>query len=195
MTAAHHAIATALLLALLTACSDGPRHVPPVAKTNPAPTERYEITVELIDPPPDVQGISGTAHFGTGRGCLPYSDKINRITISAHYKRRFTLEPIGDNTYRGHIYLDWPVDEDYYGLGVCKWELGTFEILMPRAGYTQIATFRPADLQVPTPVGRLCRKERRMRPDEFCMFATEQSIGKMGDVSFKLSIQIKDEMQ
>ena len=39
----------ALAALLLGACSKTPES--PVAKTNPNPTQRYEITVELVDPP------------------------------------------------------------------------------------------------------------------------------------------------
>lgn len=48
----------------LGACSKAPES--PVAKTNPNPKQRYEITVELVDPPQDIREISGVAHFGVG---------------------------------------------------------------------------------------------------------------------------------
>ena len=194
MIAPQRTTATALMLALLAACSDSPRHVPPVAKTNPEPRDRYEITVELVDPPPGIQGISGMANFSIPDViCMRSPDPIAGYTPGSHYEHPFELEPIGDNTYRGHIYLDWPIDEDYYGLGVCRWKLAAFEILMPRNGYTQVATFRQSDLQIHEPVGRLCRRERRMRPDEFCMIATEQNIEKLGDASFGLSVRARED--
>lgn len=137
MSPLRQAIAATLCLALLAACEGEPRHQSPAAKTNPNPVERYAITVRLVDPPPDIQGISGVAHFGTDRGCLPYRERINRITISARYEHPFALEPIGDNTYRGHIYLDWPVDEDYYGLGVCHWKLHIAAVNIRYPNYIQ----------------------------------------------------------
>ena len=57
-----HHCAWAVLL--LSACSKAPES--PVAKTNPNPKQRYEITVELVDPPQDIREISGVAHFGVG---------------------------------------------------------------------------------------------------------------------------------
>ncbi|WP_454257061.1 hypothetical protein [Pseudoxanthomonas mexicana] len=124
----HHCAWAVLLLG---ACSKAPES--PVAKTNPNPKQRYEITVELVDPPQDIREISGVAHFGVGtRTCLPYREKIARVTIGASYKREFALIRAGESTYKGHIFLDWPIDQDYYGLGVCKWEItGVNAILAP----------------------------------------------------------------
>ena len=93
----------ALAALLLGACSKTPES--PVAKTNPNPTQRYEITVELVDPPQDILEISGVAHFGVStRACLPYREKIARVTIGASYAREFPLVRVGDNTYKGHIW-------------------------------------------------------------------------------------------
>ena len=126
----------ALAALLLGACSKTPES--PVAKTNPNPKQRYEITVELVDPPQDIREISGVAHFGVGtRTCLPYREKIARVTIGASYKKEFALIRTSESTYKGHIFLDWPVDEDYYGLGVCKWELATAGVIIDFGTYSQ----------------------------------------------------------
>lgn len=78
----------ALAALLLGDCSKTPES--PVAKTNPNPTQRYEITVELVDPPQDIREVSGVAHFGVStRACLPYREKIARVTIGASYAREF----------------------------------------------------------------------------------------------------------
>lgn len=126
----------ALAALLLGACCKTPES--PVAKTNPNPTQRYEITVELVDPPQDIREISGVAHFGVStRACLPYREKTARVTIGASYAREFPLVRVSDNTYKGHIFLDWPVDEDYYGLGICKWELATAGVIIDFGTYSQ----------------------------------------------------------
>ena len=62
----HHCAWAVLLLG---ACSKAPES--PVAKTNPNPKQRYEITVELVDPPQDIREISGVAHFGGPHKDLP----------------------------------------------------------------------------------------------------------------------------
>ena len=73
----HHCAWAVLLLG---ACSKAPES--PVAKTNPNPTQRYEITVELVDPPPDIKRISGEAHFSIPDvACIPTPDRIAAYTL------------------------------------------------------------------------------------------------------------------
>jgi len=126
----------ALAALLLGACCKTPES--PVAKTNPNPTQRYEITVELVDPPADIKRISGEAHFSIPDvACMPTPDRIAGYTPGSRYIKNFSLTYAGSNTYKGHIFLDWPVDEDYYGLGVCKWEINTVGAVIDFGGYMQ----------------------------------------------------------
>ncbi|TQM17458.1 hypothetical protein FB548_0842 [Pseudoxanthomonas sp. 3HH-4] len=126
----------ALAALLLGACSKTPES--PVAKTNPNPTQRYEITVGLVDPPADIKRISGEAHFSIPDvACMPTPDRIAGYTPGSSYIKNFSLTYAGGNTYKGHIFLDWPVDEDYYGLGVCKWEINTVGAVIDFGGYMQ----------------------------------------------------------
>lgn len=167
MNGCRFALTIVTLLLLLAACGKNPQ--PPVAQTNPNPTQRYEITVELIDPPADIQSLVGEAHFGVGtRACLPYRDRIARVTIGTSYKKEFALVPIGDNAYRGHVFLDWPVDEDYYGLGVCKWKIATIDAVFTReSGFSQAANLIEGGI----PLGAnssYCRRIIRGAHDKFC---------------------------
>ena len=121
---------------LLGACSKTPES--PVAKTNQNPTQRYEITVELVDPPADIKRISGEAHFSIPDvACMPTPDRIAGYTPGSSYIKNFALTYAGGNTYKGHIFLDWPIDEDYYDLGVCRWEIYTVGAVIDFGGYIQ----------------------------------------------------------
>ena len=157
-----------LLALLLGACAKTPES--PVAKTNPNPTQRYEITVELIDPPRDIQKITGVAKFGVGtRACLPYREKIARVTIGASYQKEFPLVRVSDNTYKGHILLDWPIDEDYYGLGVCEWRIGTVDAVFTRdRELTQSALLIGSEVTHEADTLSYCRRNMRGDQDRFC---------------------------
>lgn len=88
----HHPAPLCIVLSaiLLGACAKVPDS--PNAKTNPSPMQRYEITVELVDPPPDIKKITGIARFGVStRACLPYREKIAGVTIGASYEKEFPL--------------------------------------------------------------------------------------------------------
>lgn len=156
---------------LIAGCWSASTFEPPVAKTNPNPTQRYEITVELVDPPPDIRQISGVAHFGVGtRACLPYQEKIARVTIGTSYKRELALVRVSGNTYKGHIFLDWPIDEDYYGLGVCKWELGYVDTTLTRSNdFLQIARLSAAKLISASEITAYCREKMRDEFDKACL--------------------------
>ena len=94
-----------LLALLLGACAKTPES--PVAKTNPNPTQRYEITVELVDPPADIENISGIAYFSIPDvSCMTTPDRIAGYTPGSRIEKSFSLVPTGKNTYRGHILLD-----------------------------------------------------------------------------------------
>ena len=157
-----------LLALLLGACAKTPES--PVAKTNPNPTQRYEITVELIDPPRDIQKITGVAKFGVvTRACLPYREKIARVTIGASYQKEFPLVRVSDNTYKGHIFLDWPIDEDYYGLGVCEWRIGTVDAVFTRdRELTQSALLIGSEVTHEADTLSYCRRNMRGDQDRFC---------------------------
>ena len=138
MKGCRFALTVAVPLFLLVACDKSPRFESPVAKTNPNPTHGYEITVKLIDPPPDIRSIAGEAHFGIPDvSCMHQPDPIAGYTPGSSYIKKFALTKVGANTYQGHIFLDWPIDEDYYGLGLCKWELDFASVNIDLGRYKQ----------------------------------------------------------
>lgn len=156
---------------LLAGCWSASKFEPPVGKTNPNPTLRYEIRVELVDPPTDVKNISGAAYFSIPDViCMPTPDRIAGYTPGSRYEKRFSLIPTGHNTYQGHIFLDWPVDENYYGLGVCKWQLAYVDATLTRSnGFLQIARLSAAKLISASEIAAYCREEMRDEFDKACL--------------------------
>lgn len=172
---------------LLGACSKTPES--PIAKTNPNPTQRYEITVELVDPPRDIRKISGVAHFGVStRACLPYREKIARVTIGASYKKEFPLVPVNDNTYRGHVFLDWPIDEDYYGLGLCEWEVTRVDAILTRYdGLAQVPNMNKSEVISESENISYCREIMRDKYDFTCFTPIDEGIIRdLDPVSYKV---------
>ena len=155
---------------LIAGCWSASRFEPPIAKTNQNPTQRYEITVELVDPPADVKNISGVAYFSIPDViCMPTPDRIAGYTPGSRYKKRFSLVPTGQNTYQGHIFRDWPIDEDYFGLGVCKWELAYVDTTVARSNeFLQITRLSSAELLSLSDITAYCREEMRDKFDMTC---------------------------
>lgn len=169
----HHPVSLCIVLLafLLGACGKSSRFEPPIAKTNPNPTQRYEITVELLDPPGDIKSISGAAHFSIPDViCMPTPDRIAGYTPGSSYIKEFSLTRINDNTYQGHVFLDWPIDEDYYGRGVCKWKIATVDTVLTReSGLIQVADLNGIEVTSESSNRSFCREKMRDKFDKVCL--------------------------
>jgi len=194
----HHPapLCIALLTFLLGACGKSSRFEPPIAKTNPNPTQRYEITVELFDPPPDIKSITGKAYFSIPDViCMPTPDRIAGYTPGSSYSKEFSLVRIDGNTYQGHVFLDWPVDEDYYGLGVCKWEIAKVKAILTRSN-DLIQAPNMNQNEVISESGNIsyCREVMRDKYDFTCFTPIDQEIIRdLDPVSYKVRMSsIKD---
>lgn len=76
---------------------------------------------------------------------------------------------MSDNTYKGHIFLDWPIDEDYYGLGVCEWRIGTVDAVFTRdRELTQSALLIGSEVTHEADTLSYCRRNMRGDQDRFC---------------------------
>ena len=79
------------------------------------------------------------------------------------------LVRVSDNTYKGHIFLDWPIDEDYYGLGVCEWRIGTVDAVFTRdRELTQSALLIGSEVTHEADTLSYCRRNMRGDQDRFC---------------------------
>jgi len=105
----------------------------PLRKLNPAPTQAYEIRLTLanasdLSSPADGKSpftvVEGTVQFDASNGAR--CGKSNALsghvpTLSSH--EPLPLSRISATEYVGTVYADMLLDEDYYGRGVCHWEL------------------------------------------------------------------------
>ncbi len=192
----HHPapLCIALLTFLLGACGKSSRFEPPIAKTNPNPTQRYEITVELFDPPADIKSITGKAYFSIPDViCMPTPDRIAGYTPGSSYIKDFALARIDGNTYQGHVFLDWPIDENYYGLGVCKWEIATVDTVITReSGLIQVADLNGTEVASASSNRSFCRKNMRDKFDKVCFTPIDpELIRELEAISYIVSMSSK----
>lgn len=95
----------------------------PDIKQNPHPTQRYDITLAIEGPPGPFDSITGSVDYQVSNDrCVPLTP-ISGATITPRKNVPFVLTRVGDNVYKGEVYADLFQDEDYYGLGVCHWEV------------------------------------------------------------------------
>ncbi|WP_416926658.1 hypothetical protein [Ottowia sp.] len=91
-------------------------------RANPSPKQGFEVVFELHDAPGPFAGFGGYAHyqsfncnFVTSEWAGTRSQPTKMIPVAA--------EQIDTTHYRATFYLDGLLDEDYYGKGVCHWDL------------------------------------------------------------------------
>ena len=92
---------------------------------NPQPEQAYQITMTLADAPGPFASMLGLAQYEVvNQECLsPPED--NPGGANTHLTRflPFELTRVSDVEYTGTVYADGLLDEDYYGRGVCRWQL------------------------------------------------------------------------
>lgn len=91
-------------------------------RRNPAPQQRYEVTLEIKDAPGPFEVVEGFMQYDVNdRSCVP---KAPVTGASVHLTEDIPTEfvRIADNIYRATVFTDLLLDDDYFGLGICRWE-------------------------------------------------------------------------
>lgn len=122
----------AILCLWLTACTEHKPVPRPEVKTNPTPKERYEIVLTLQeDPGGSVSEVKGLlAHKISNRECMPvdYTRSLGGSRPMLFEDTNIQFKEIADRTYASVIDRDRLIDENYYGLGTCKWQIDALSI-------------------------------------------------------------------
>ena len=118
----------------------------PVVTENPQKHQKYEVTVTFKDAPGGFE-IAKLVENYSASNCTYTTNRIAGATSLAHYQPEFALQKISDTVYRGEFYTDRPLNEDYYGQGVCLWN--TFGIRLSfRANGEQKSTYFSESIDV-----------------------------------------------
>ncbi|WP_349998216.1 hypothetical protein [Stenotrophomonas lacuserhaii] len=106
-----------------------------LAKLNPTPRHAYEFVLKINDAPGPINVVEAVAQYDVtneeqcGR-IQPETGTAGRITSQEPVK----LRKVADGEYRGIVYLDRMLDEDYYGRGVCRWEFSGASAMLKATG-------------------------------------------------------------
>lgn len=92
----------------------------PDIKKNPKPRQRYEITLKIGDARGPFEAIPAFANCrAKNEACV----LLTPVTGARVESVPVMLMKVKDGIYRDTINADQFMDEDYYDLGVCQWEL------------------------------------------------------------------------
>ncbi|KGE50278.1 hypothetical protein GW15_0222095 [Xanthomonas axonopodis pv. vasculorum] len=142
-----------LLALLLTGCK--PMHaVPgqtdadgdPLYRKNPRPTQAYRITMTIEDAPGPFGYISGTAFYDmtNHEQCTPMEPIEGVWSKSKEDGIPMVFQKLDASTYVATIHADGMVDADYYGMGICRFELSGVGITLKATGRHEETRFQPA---------------------------------------------------
>lgn len=117
-------VATTLFIFLtLTLPACGQSMKKPDIKLNPHPKMRYEITLTIEDAPGPFDAVEGSAGYEVANGsCVPLTP-FSGATLTPEKDVPMALSRVSDKVYKGELYVDLLVDEDYFGLGLCRWSM------------------------------------------------------------------------
>lgn len=147
------ALAAALSAAIATACAHPPMDdtpkdnlpperpnetqpgaKPPVPKRN-ARAVPYDISLALDSAPgPFAQVRAAMVYRVEDERCLPRLGGMSGTRVTARQFIEIGLDRTGPETWRGRFHDQLLVDDDYYGLGTCRWRLSGVSVEMRATG-------------------------------------------------------------
>ncbi|RYH55861.1 MAG: hypothetical protein EON54_12470 [Alcaligenaceae bacterium] len=114
--------AITLLVAISTAAC-GQSMKQPDIQFNPHPKMRYEITLTVQDAPGRFDAVDASVDYQVANEqCVPLAP-VSGARLSPRKHLPVALVPVSANVFKGEFYLDRLADQDYYGLGVCRWSV------------------------------------------------------------------------
>lgn len=111
----------------------------------PNPRQAYRLTMTIENAPGPFGDVTGNTQYDVAnrQACSkrdPVSGTVGRIT----HLPDLAWTPTGPGTYEAIVYADGLLDEDYYGLGVCHWELKGAAGILRATGDKRETRFMPA---------------------------------------------------
>lgn len=96
----------------------------PEPKRNPNPQEIYEIRITVEDAPVTLPIERVYADYEVlDESCLPVTNAIAGTKDHPTHSEPLELAPAADGGFVARVATDLLIDEDYFGLGECRWQL------------------------------------------------------------------------
>jgi hypothetical protein len=109
------------------AANGAPGKIPEITvKPNPAPHQRYQLTLTFAGLPAAVNELKGSLDFEvTNRDSVPldYGRAVGGVLLTPQHSVPVEFTRSDDGAFTAMVNADALLNEDYYGLGVCEWSL------------------------------------------------------------------------
>ena len=109
-------------------------------KQNPQPKQAYRITIEIKNAPGPFESVEGFARY-VAPECHYISNHLAGVPSIPEEMVPISYAKLSDSMYEAIVYLDAMLDEDYFGNGVCHWELAIADIRFSRTGSNDESKF------------------------------------------------------
>ena len=95
-------------------------------KVNPSPKRVFEVEFEIHDAPGPLMAVRGSAGYSAPQApnCTFVTNAWAGTWGTPFKGLSLPVMPAGTNRFVMTVALDGMLDEDYYGKGVCRWEMG-----------------------------------------------------------------------
>jgi hypothetical protein len=128
MNSPHLLLFLVTLMTTTASCQNHQRVPLPEVKRNPEPREKYLVTMVIKDAPRPFDKVEGKVQYDIPVGdddCIPVDYTIAPGGTRNNPSEDVPVEfrKISETEYQAEIFLDALLDEDYYGLGVCRWQM------------------------------------------------------------------------
>jgi hypothetical protein len=111
-------------------------------RRNPNPKQRYDITMAIADAPGPFESVQWYANY-EAPNCLFILDRFAGVTSRPSYRMPVHFRKVDGSIYVGTVHLDAMLDEDYFGDGVCHWELRGTSVSLKATGSKGETDFLP----------------------------------------------------
>lgn len=159
-------------------------------RVNPSPRQRYDITMTIKDAPGPFGMVKFWAHY-LAPDCMYWTDKFAGTTGKPTHTIEMPFQKLNDTTYVGTVYLDGMVDDNYYGDGLCHWQLTEVAVGLKATGADTETGFAP-DISPETILAQ--RDETRFMWREYYPRAGIDNFAEFGDKTLdKVPMERHDE--
>lgn len=124
----------AALAGAVTSCAGmtpSPRPDALAVRFAPTPVERYSVTATFDELQDGVDDFSGVARFSVSNpGCVPLDPHraFGGVRLAPRHAQPLDWRRGADGVYRAGFDLDALQDENYFGLGLCRWRFDGLEV-------------------------------------------------------------------